>query len=131
MQIDARAWEALEFRTACTLDGGSVRISTVRRNGFVVPYFPDHLTRGESDEVDGDERQELQDVLCYGLNNVQRHTWLRIMDDWTVHEIAKDEGVTHPAIYCRLRGKDGTGGMVAKNRFVWFWWQLRLRGRVQ
>ena len=129
MRTETKNWDALEYRTACALDGTPVRLSTYRRNGFTMAHIPEHLAAGENDGPDEAEIKELQDELCYDLNEVERRTFLRIMQDWTLHEIAKDEGVSHPAIYCRIRGKDGKSGMVLKNRFVWFWWHMRKDGR--
>jgi len=130
-RTDTTAWEALEFRTACAIDGSPVPLTTYRHNGFLVPHIPQHLSHGEAEPYNEEELRELQDELCYNLNDVERRTFLRIMQDWTLHEIARDEGVSHPAIYCRLRGKDGKSGMVKKNRFVWFWWHLRRLGRLK
>lgn len=90
--------------------------------------IPPHLGGGDNDAPDEHEIQELQDELCYDLNDVERRTWLKIMLGWSLHAIAKDEGVSHPAIYARLRGSKSGGGMVGKNRFVWFWWNLRRVG---
>lgn len=130
-RADSNAWEALQFRTACALDGSPVEIYAYRRNGIVVPHIPGFLARGERDDVDEQELLELRNELCYGLNEVERRTWLKVMLGWKIPQIAADEGVSHVAIYSRLRGRDGSGGMVKKNRFVWFWWQLRQHGRLQ
>ena len=81
----------------------------------------------EPDLRDLDE--EVVEEICENLTELERCTWLAIIDGRLIPDIARDEGVSHPAIYQRIRGKNGKGGMIRKNHYVLLWWEYRQKQR--
>lgn len=55
------------------------------------------------------------------LNEVERRTWAQILEGQSVSAIARNESVTRQAIYGRLLGWHGYGGMISKNFWVLLW----------
>src|SRR3954467_6450380 len=56
----------------------------------------------------------------------QARTWLAILSGKNLSEIAREEGVSRAAIYCRIRGTNGRGGLIERNLWALIWW-LHLR----
>ena len=68
--------------------------------------FPDYL--------------ETVEVVTYDLTPMEKRSFLRVTEDgFSILELAKEEGVSRPAIYCRFRR------MRAKNVFVQAWWTMK------
>jgi len=64
--------------------------------------------------------------LMYGLNRIERRTWLLILLGTPIIEIARKDKVSPAAIYSRIRGNaKGQGGMIRKNDYVHIWWRDR------
>lgn len=122
-------FEILLFRRCSTLHGAAQVVDVGKRNGRRTPFFrPDWAALSNTD---GEERvldpQRLEEA-CMNLTALERKTWLQILGGHTIADIARDQRVSRAALYIRIRGKDGTGGMVAKNPFVCVWWELRRQG---
>jgi hypothetical protein len=125
--MDDHDLEVLFFQTASGLDGRSREVQIGRRNRQPVPLF--HPNWAVPDILQGDQEEqldmELLDEVAINLTPVERQTWRQILDGRTIPDIARDQGVSHAAIYIRIRGKDGTGGMVSRNPYVRRWWRTR------
>jgi hypothetical protein len=125
--MDNHDWDVLFFQASSGLDGAPERIQIGRRNGRTCPMFhpdwtlPRFLQAAPEDEID----MELVDEVSINLTPLERRTWLQILEGRTIPDIARDQGVSHAAIYSRIRGKDGHGGMAARNPYVGAWWELR------
>ena len=63
--------------------------------------------------------------IMKGLNRAQRRTFLLLLLGWTPEDIAQADGVRRAAIYFRIRGKDGCGGLVARSPYAAFWWESK------
>ena len=65
------------------------------------------------------------DLICTNLTPLERSTWLQLLACSSVRKVARHQGVSRTAIYIRIHGTDGTGGMAAKNPWVAAWWERR------
>ena len=60
----------------------------------------------------------------YGLNRIERRTWLMLLLGESITQIADREKRSRSAIYHRIRGNSkGQGGMIRKNDYVRIWWR--------
>jgi len=99
--------------------GNLVPVNFARRGKRRVPYFPPHITEPRSPcaQEDSAEYRETVEVVTYGLTPTERRCFLRVTEGGiSISELAKEEVVSRPAIYCRFRR------MRAKNVFVQAWW---------
>lgn len=114
---------AARFQAFRNLHGIVVPADTYKRNGQrVLRYQPQTIDMSTTDN--GSDAGVLR-VLSAGLNAIERRTWWRILDGWSLPAIAEADHVSRAAIYCRIRGTNGHGGMVRKNRWVALWWEAR------
>ena len=125
--------EVLYFRSFSCHDGHVEEAQLYRRNGQLMVQFPPESTMSSLEQPPhgGELDPELVDEVCENLTEVERRTWLAIIDRRSIPDIARDEGVSHAAIYERIRGRKGAGGMIAKNRYVSRWWELRQQRKKQ
>jgi len=65
--------------------------------------------------------------LYSGLNAREKRILLKVADQRPMEEIAADEKISRPRVYQIIRGKDGHGGMIAKNPYAKQLWELRER----
>ncbi|MCZ6774153.1 MAG: hypothetical protein O7G83_19525 [Proteobacteria bacterium] len=125
--------DVLIFQSCSSVDGTVERIEIGRRNGRLVPFLhpnwslPNFLEDHPPEAID----TELLKEVCANLTTLERQTWLLILDGRSIPDIARDQGVTHVAVYERIRGKKGRRGMIRKNSYVRRWWELRQRRRKQ
>jgi len=129
--MDREHDEILFFQQCRTLDGRIQRIEVGRRNGRATPLFtPDWaLIDPVSASAEAERRaRAIRKELSINLNRLERRTWNRLVNERSILEIAREEGVSRCAIYERIRGNSkGQGGMIAKNPYVALWWIERLR----
>lgn len=107
------------------LSGSVVPADTYKRNGWRVPrYQPRDI---DTPNTHPENDTHILGVLSAGLNSLERRTWWRILDGWSIGAIADADGVKRAAVYYRIRGSGskGSGGMVAKNPWVARWWHAR------
>jgi hypothetical protein len=115
---------SIHFQTCRTLDGRRVQIECGRRNGAATILLT-------PDWNDGGPRPApsmpwLDDSRYFvNLNELEQQTWRQILSGRGIAAIARDEGVSRQAIYARLVGTHGYGGMIGKNFWVLLWWRLR------
>jgi hypothetical protein len=114
---------ALHFRGVRNLHGEALPTDTYKRNGTLTLRYD--LQGIETPLGHSSDGSWVLRVLSAGLNAVERRTWWRILDGWSIEAIADADGVTRAAIYCRIRGARGRGGMVSKNVWVAEWWNRR------
>jgi DNA-directed RNA polymerase specialized sigma24 family protein len=119
--MDDDTFKTRYFRYIRTLDGRLVAIDFVRQNGRRVPRFDSSsLTPPLHDqEEDSEEMKELKAEVTYALTQIETLTFLRLLDDWPVTEVAKEDRVSRTAIYKRIEN------MIRKNDYVWIWWRGR------
>lgn len=111
-----------------TLTGSIQSVPIYRRNGRIAANFrPADTTSSQTDPSDDHAQHgaKVLRALSAGLTRLERRTWWRILDGWSVDAIADADGVSRTAIYCRIRGKHGNGGMASKNTWVSEWWARR------
>jgi len=118
------SFDLLRFRRCRDLHGNPVSLTIGRRNGqpaaFLRPLSEDPLPAPEPREI------EPQPKLFVNLNPLESETWRKLLAAQSIASIAKEEGVSRPAIYARIQGNNkGQGGMIAKNFWVLLWWRLR------
>ena len=59
------------------------------------------------------------------LNDIESRTWRQVLMGMSLSTIAREERVSRQAIYSRIAGTHGYGGMVSKNFWVLLWWRCR------
>lgn len=113
----------IAFRSYSTFTGATAPMDVCRRNGHVNAAF----RRDWSEEsLAGPQVPFAQKrTLLSGLTRCERRTWRRLLDAWTIDAIAQADGVSRAAVYARIRGTRGRGGMVRKNSWVRRWWRAR------
>jgi Putative helix-turn-helix protein, YlxM / p13 like len=113
--------ETSYYRYVRRLDGGLEPVDFARRNGRLVPRFHPSVTEPEIQRQgeESDEYKELVTEVSQDLNEIERSTWLKILDERSIVEIAEEDGVTRAAVYDRIRR------MVKKNDYVAIWWRLK------
>jgi len=113
--------ETSYFRYVRLLDGRLEPVDLARRNGRAVPRFHPSVTEPQADPPgeDSAEYQELVTEVSQDLTEIERCTWMKILDERSIHEIAEEEGVSRAAVYDRIRR------MVKKNDYVAIWWRLK------
>jgi hypothetical protein len=110
------------FRYVRDLYGNLVPVNFARRGPCRVPYFPSSMTEPPppQDEEGSREYHETIEVVTYDLTPMEKRSFLRVTEDgFSILELAKEEGVSRPAIYCRFRC------IRAKNVFVQAWWTMK------
>ncbi len=119
--MDGLNYETSYFRYCRRFDGTLEPVDVAKRNGRLVPRFPPSVVEADPQigSEDSAEYRELLEEVCQNLNDIERRTWLRILDKIPILEIAEEDKVTRAAIYDRLRR------MVAKNDYVAIWWRLK------
>jgi hypothetical protein len=114
--------ETIYFRYCRTFDGRLEPVDLARRNGRLVPRFhPSVLipTERPDDPEQSGEYLDLLDEVCQNLTGLERQTWLKLLDQQPILEIARDAGVSRAAIYDRIRR------MVNKNPYCAIWWRIK------
>ncbi|MBV9156105.1 MAG: hypothetical protein JO097_07565 [Acidobacteriaceae bacterium] len=113
--------ESVRFQRFRRLDGAVESGNLIRHNRRPEMQFPpgalEFPVYVEAEE--NPDYQELLDEVCQNLNEIERRTWLRIIDGRSILDIADEEGVSRPAIYDRIRR------MVKKNAYCEIWWRLK------
>lgn len=123
-------WDVFAYEACAGIDGQIHRIPFGRRNRQRFPLFhPNWCTQIPTPSLESTENALTIEELCHHLNRLERRTWLQILNRRSILEIAEQEGVTRAAIYWRIRGKNGFGGMVAKNPYVARWWKVRKQNK--
>jgi hypothetical protein len=122
--MQSGAVDNFDFQSCRTLSGRSERVSSGRRNGYPAILLSPVWT-------DGGPRPSVsypwldQPKYYINLNDIECQTWRQILSGRSIAAIAKDEGVSRAAIYARIEGTHGYGGMIGKNFWVLLWWRLR------
>jgi hypothetical protein len=113
--------ESSYFHQYRRIDGAVEPVNLVRRNRRTEIQFPPAVTEFPlfSEAEENPEYRELVDEVCENLNDIERRTWLRIIDGRSISDVAEEDEVSRQAIYCRLQS------MVRKNRYVAIWWRLK------
>jgi hypothetical protein len=124
MRLDDEVSNVLGIRN---LHGEVLPADTYKRNGR--PLFRYDRDGFEAVRSHTDNGAKVLRVLSRGLTKIERRTWWRILDGWSIDAIAEADGVRRAAIYARIRGTRGTGGMVRKNAWVARWWNRRQHER--
>lgn len=112
--------DALCGNTCVTLDGRTERIQAGKHNGIRTAFLPPVW-------ADGGPVPRLacpwadESRYYVNLNETERRIWRQVLLARPIAEIARNEGVTRPAIYSRLLGKRGRGGMIEKSYWVLLW----------
>src|SRR5215469_11414237 len=113
--------DVLQFHHYRRIDGIIEPVDLIRRNRRPEIQFPTDIVEHPlfTDAEQPDEYQELLDEVCQNLNEIERRTWLRIIDGRSILDIAAEENVTRAAIYDRIKR------MVQKNSYCAIWWRLK------
>lgn len=113
--------EVLQFHQYRRIDGAIEPVDLIRHNRRREIQFPTDIVEYPLfvEAEQSDEYKELLDEVCQNLNEIERRTWLRIIDGGSILDIAAEEGVTRPAIYDRIKR------MVEKNSYCAIWWRLK------
>jgi hypothetical protein len=120
--------DILHFHCCRDFDGSIRPVDLYRRNGRLAVCV--HRVTSDAGPVDAEDPFiRHRTVLAAGLTAIEERTWHRLVSGWSIDVIAAAEGVSRAAIYARIRGSHGTGGMVHKNAWVAHWWQRRQRER--
>jgi|SRR5581483_7517818 len=118
--------ETTYYRYCRAINGDLVPLNTARRNGTVVPLFEPSALEYEASATTKPEpaiakARQSDSRYFVNLNSVERRTWWQILGAIPVGAIARNEGVSRQAIYSRILGRGGYGGMIAKNYWVLIW----------
>jgi hypothetical protein len=119
--------DVLKFQLYAAADGRSRVANVYRHNGrlAVGAYEFDLIDLHD----DADTYDQCLRILSANLTATQARRWHKLLDGRSIDEIAAEEGVSRTALYVCIRGKDGRGGMVRKNRWVKTWWDNRQLAR--
>jgi len=113
--------ETTYYRYVRTLDGSLQPADTIRQSGQdVLRFVPE--SRQESETGCLADFLEFYRILMYNLSQAERRIWLSLLRGRTMDEVARAEGIKRSAVYARIRGNRGRGGMIRKNWFVLAWW---------
>ncbi len=111
------------FQTYRTLTGAPMPADLIRRGGRSAPR---HRRDWDADPaVDNPRPFAVRRRVLRDLTRIERRTWRRILAGWAIDTIARADGISRAAVYARIRGSDGRGGMVRKNPYVARWWAGR------
>jgi hypothetical protein len=113
--------EVSQFHQYRRIDGAIEPVTLIRRNRRPEIQFPADIVECPlfADAEESDEYRELLDEVCQNLNEIERRTWLRIIDGRSILDIAGEERVSRAAIYDRIKR------MVEKNTYCAIWWRLK------
>ena len=113
--------EVLQFQQCRRIDGAVEPVSLIRRNGRPEMQFAPAIVEFPlyTDAEETPEYRELLDEVCQNLNEIERQTWLRIIDGRSILEIAAEDAVSRAAIYDRIKR------MALKNEYCAIWWRLK------
>ncbi len=95
----------------------------VRRCGKIVPRYVPESSREDPQPLSFAERLKLYHEIMHGLSRIQRQTFILLLLGWQPEEIAHWFAISRPAIYYRIRGRDGNGGLVGANDYASYWWR--------
>lgn len=113
------------FQHCRDLYGNPLNGTAGRRNGKPALFFHPGFDSQPALEPPALEEQSR---LFVNLNAVECITWRKLLQAQSIAQIAREEGVSRPAIYARIQGnRKGQGGMIAKNAWVLLWWRFRQR----
>lgn len=111
------------FQAYRTFTGDVVTVGGVRRNGTLALSCLSHDPPPRTARCTA--FAPLRAAFAH-LTAIERRTWRRILEGRSISDIAREDSVSHAAIYARIRGRGHpTGGMVAKNPWVALWWARR------
>lgn len=113
------------FRAGRGLDGAPLAFDIIRRNGVPALAYRRSWDAAASPPPTGELSFAFRLSVLAGLTPCERRTWRRLLDAWPVETIPRADGVSRAAVYARIRGTRGGGGMVRKNPWVRRWWQTR------
>jgi hypothetical protein len=122
--------ETTYYRYIRRLDGSLEAIDFVKQGDRLVPRFTPESRKEEPTRRIADFLRFYREIM-YGLSRPERRTWLTLLMGSTIEDLALSEGVSRPAIYARIRGNKGRGGMIRKNVFVLAWWLVGKKKRNQ
>lgn len=113
--------EAFQFHRYRRIDGAVEPVNLIRRNGRPEIHFPPGIVEFPlyTEAEENPEYRELVDEVCQNLNEIERRTWMKIIDGKSILDIAAEEAVSRPAIYDRIKR------MVEKNEYCAIWWRLK------
>src|ERR1700733_6319615 len=113
--------EPFQFQQYRRIDGPVEPVNLIRRNHRPELQFPPAITEFPLylEAEDNPDYRELVDEVCQNLNEIERRTWLKIIDGRSILDIAAEDGVSRSAIYDRIRR------MVEKNSYCAIWWRLK------
>lgn len=97
----------------------------VRQCGKLVPR---HVPESRKDATPSSRFIDLLQFyreIMYGLNRLQRRTFLLLLLGWTPEDLARFFGTSRESIYSRIRGRDGNGGIVGRNEYAAYWWKRK------
>jgi len=116
--------DALQFRHYRSVDGRVRPLDVIRRNSKLVPQF-------SAADLQFPDKEPSAVCTCrelpgkfLNLTPVQARTWEQILAGKTISDIARNERVSRAAIYQRIRGSSGRGGMTRRNLWVFIWWKF-------
>src|SRR5882724_4149147 len=91
---------------------------SIRQCGRLVPrYIPESRNDTAASTTLVDLLQFYREIM-HGLNRLQRRTFLLLLLGWTPEDIARVFGSSREAVYSRIRGRDGNGGLVGRNDYA-------------
>jgi hypothetical protein len=118
--------DVIRFRRIRTLDGRLEAVDLIRRNGHPVPRLDRSVFGPPGLEGQRSDLLPLYREIMYGLSRLERRTWLPLLLDRSIDEVAQSQGVSRAAIYARIRGNSKKqGGMIRKNDYVAIWWRTQ------
>lgn len=115
--------DILKFHLYRAADGRTCIADLYRRNGQAAVIVRQVELEPPADDTDAFERH--RDRLAKNLTPIEERRWRKLLDGYSIEQLAHEEGISRAAIYECIRGKGGRGGMVRKNRWVRAWWNNR------
>lgn len=116
-------WDAVQLEHCCRLDGSVSKLNVIRRNRKNSVLIRAENILPQSELVAECRDRKLPSRLA-NLNPTQARTFEQILSGKSISAIAEEEGVSRSAIYSRIRGSHGRGGMIHKNLWALLWWKF-------
>lgn len=119
--MDCWELDAITLGRCARVDGSPITVDIIKRNQKLVPILRREVLN--TDPLEPGHRPRLPSRL-ENLNATQSRTFDQILQGKSISAIAEAEGVSRAAIYSRIRGSHGRGGMIRRNLWAFLWWSF-------
>lgn len=113
--------DAVILGQCARLDGSRLALDIIKHNQKLAPVIRSENFIGECNPP---VSEHYLPNRLENLSPTQSRTFDQILKGKSISAIAEEEGVSRSAIYSRIRGSHGRGGMIRKNLWAFIWWSF-------